>query len=141
MLARPVSWHWVIAVAEVGLSTPSVYAELDRLRAAGAAEPPLGSADALLAALRQRDPGVLAAALANDLQPAALSLRPALATTLAAGRKAGALAGLVSGSGPTCLFLARDATAARALASDLADSDTCRTALAATGPVPGARVV
>ena len=141
VLARPVSWHWVIAVAEVGLSTPSVYAELDRLRAAGAAEPPLGSADALLAALRQRDPGVLAAALANDLQPAALSLRPALATTLAAGRKAGALAGLVSGSGPTCLFLARDATAARALASDLADSDTCRTALAATGPVPGARVV
>jgi 4-diphosphocytidyl-2-C-methyl-D-erythritol kinase len=141
VLARPVTWHWVIAVAEVGLSTPAVYAELDRLRIAGAADPSLGSPDALLAALRQRDPAVLAAALGNDLQPAALALRPALAATLAAGRKAGALAGLISGSGPTCLFLARDAARAKALAAELADSDTCRTALTATGPVPGARVV
>ena len=141
VLARPVNWHWVIAVAEVGLSTPSVYAELDRLRAAGAAEPPLGSADGLLAALRQRDPGVLATALGNDLQPAAQSLRPALAATLTAGRKAGALAGLISGSGPTCLFLARDAEHATEVAVQLSGADVCRTVARAAGPVPGATVV
>jgi 4-diphosphocytidyl-2-C-methyl-D-erythritol kinase len=141
VLARPVTWHWVIAVAEVGLATPAVYAELDRLRAAGDAQPPLGAPDELLGALRQRTPRVLAAALGNDLQAAALSLRPALVATLAAGQKAGALAGLVSGSGPTCLFLARDAGHASQLATELAKSDTCRMALTVTGPVAGARVV
>ncbi len=141
VLARASAWHWVIAVAEVGLSTAAVYAELDRLRAAGAADPPLGPPDGLLGALRQRDPAVLAAALGNDMHAAALSLRPSLAATLAAGQKAGALAAMVSGSGPTCLFLARDAGHASALAGELADSGTCRTALTATGPVAGARVV
>jgi len=141
VLARSTTWHWVVAVADEGLSTPSVYAELDRLRSTEPVEPELGPPDALLAALRQREPGVLAAALGNDLEPAALSLRPSLAGTLAAGRKAGALAGLVSGSGPTCVFLASDGTRAAALAAELAASATCRTALVATGPVPGARVV
>jgi len=141
VLARPVTWHWVVAVAEVGLSTPAVYRELDRLRATGTADAPLDNPDGLLGALRQRDPAVLAAALGNDLQAAALSLRPGLAATLAAGRTAGALAAMVSGSGPTCLFLTRDANQARTLAAELADGDTCRTAQTATGPVAGARVV
>ena len=140
VLARSSSWHWVVAVADEGLSTPAVYGELDRLRAADAAEPPLGAPDELLAALRQRDPAVLAAVLGNDMQVAALSLRPALAGTLAAGRKAGALAALVSGSGPTCVFLAKDGTHATALAAELGAGDTCRSALVATGPVAGARV-
>lgn len=142
VLARSTTWHWVVAVADDGLSTPAVYAELDRLRTADdAPEPNLGPPDELLAALRQRDPAVLAAALGNDMQAAALSLRPSLAGTLAAGHKAGALAGLVSGSGPTCVFLAADGTHATALAAELAAGDTCRTALVATGPVPGARVI
>jgi 4-diphosphocytidyl-2-C-methyl-D-erythritol kinase len=141
VLARSNAWHWVVAVADGGLSTPVVYGELDRLRAEDLAEPPLGAPDELLVALRQRDPVILATALGNDLQAAALSLRPALASTLASGRKAGALAAMVSGSGPTCLFLARDAGHATALATELADSDTCRTALVATGPVFGARVI
>jgi 4-diphosphocytidyl-2-C-methyl-D-erythritol kinase len=54
---------------------------------------------------------------------------------------AGALAGMVSGSGPTCLFLARSAAQAAAVASELTDSSVCRAALAVTGPVPGARVL
>jgi 4-diphosphocytidyl-2-C-methyl-D-erythritol kinase len=141
VLARSTSWHWVVATADGGLSTPAVYQELDRLRVTGLAGAPLGLPDELLAALRQRDPTVLAAALGNDLQSAALSLRPALAGTLAAGQKAGALAALVSGSGPTCVFLARDAAHAATLAAELADSGACRTALVATGPVAGARVV
>jgi 4-diphosphocytidyl-2-C-methyl-D-erythritol kinase len=141
VLARPTTWHWVVAVAESGLATPGVYAELDRLRASHAAPPPLGSTDDLLAALRQRDPEVLADALGNDLQAAALSLRPALADVLKAGRAAGALAGLVSGSGPTCVFLAEDGPAAGFIAAELAGAGVCRDAFTTTGPVAGARVL
>ncbi|HEX5542259.1 MAG TPA: 4-(cytidine 5'-diphospho)-2-C-methyl-D-erythritol kinase [Micromonospora sp.] len=141
VLAQPTSWHWVVALADTGLSTPAVYHEIDRLRAAGTAPAPLASADALLAALRQRDPAVLGAALGNDLQPAALSLRPALAQVLRAGQEAGALAGIVSGSGPTCVFLAADATDAERLATELAAAGVCHQTRTAHGPVAGARVV
>jgi len=140
VLARATSWHWVLAIAEGGLSTPDVYASLDELRATGAAPPPLGSTDELLAALRQRDPAVLARSLGNDLQPAALALRPSLADTLRAGERAGALAGLVSGSGPTCVFLARDGSDAAGIAAALEESGACRSAVATHGPVAGARV-
>ena len=139
VLARPSSWHWVVAAAEGGLSTPDVYAELDRLRAEGAAPPPLGSTDDLLAALRQRNPAVLAEVLGNDLEAATLSLRPELAATLATGRKAGALAGLVCGSGPSCVFLAQNAPRAAEIAAELNKSGTCRVALPLFGPVAGAR--
>ncbi len=141
VLARASLWHWVLATADGGLSTPEVYRELDRMRATGTAPEPLGSPDDLLAALRQRDPEVLADHLGNDLQPAALSLWPALRDTLDAGTDAGAVAALVSGSGPTCVFLARGESHARTLAAALAGSGTCRDATAAAGPVPGARVV
>jgi 4-diphosphocytidyl-2-C-methyl-D-erythritol kinase len=149
VLARPNSWHWVVAIADGGLSTPDVYRELDRLREVGqasslpghASNPLLGSADQLLAALRQRDPAVLGAALDNDLQAAALSLRPGLADVLKAGHAAGALAGLVSGSGPTCVFLAADGPHATRIAEDLTAAEVCRAARTAHGPVPGARVI
>ncbi|MEV0606868.1 4-(cytidine 5'-diphospho)-2-C-methyl-D-erythritol kinase [Polymorphospora rubra] len=141
VLARPSTWHWVVAVADGGLSTPEVYREIDRLRDTGTAPAALGSADRLLAALRQRDPAVLGAALGNDLQPAAVSLRPALADVLDAGRAAGALACLVSGSGPTCVFLAADAADARRIAAELATTGVCREARTAHGPVAGARIV
>jgi 4-diphosphocytidyl-2-C-methyl-D-erythritol kinase len=140
VLAPSHSWHWVLAIADDGLPTPAVYAELDRLRQHSAALVEAGSPDALLAALRQRDPDVLATVLANDLQAAALALRPGLAGTLSAGLDAGALAGLVSGSGPTCVFLAADARHAAVLASSLESAGVCREVRAAAGPVPGARV-
>ena len=94
-----------------------------------------------MAALRQRDPEVLAAALANDMQPAALELRPELGETLRAGQAAGALAAMISGSGPTCVFLARDASHASTLAASLDARALCRGVIAATGPVAGARVL
>lgn len=131
------AWHWVLAVAEEGLSTPTVYKTFDELGAQSEAGPP----DGLLAALRQKDPDVLAAHLANDLQAAALHLRPELRGVLDAGLDAGALAGLVSGSGPTCVFLAEDARHAALLAADLEASDCCRAVRTAVGPVPGARVL
>ncbi|WJK40813.1 4-(cytidine 5'-diphospho)-2-C-methyl-D-erythritol kinase [Solwaraspora sp. WMMA2056] len=141
VLARPTTWHWVVAVADGGLSTPQVYAELDRLRAVGAAPAPVGPADDLLAALRQRDPHVLAGALGNDLQPAAVSLRPALTRVLDTGVAAGALAGLVSGSGPTCVFLTADGADAQTVAGALTDAGVCRTVHLVHGAVAGARLV
>ena len=141
VLAGGQTWHWVVVIADSGTSTPSVYRELDRLRTAGAAPPPAGSPDRLLAALRQRDPAILAGVLVNDLQPAALSLRPELRRTLDVGLDAGALAALVSGSGPTCVFLTADARDAEAVAKRLADGAAWRAVLTAPGPVAGARVV
>lgn len=140
ILARPTTWHWVLAVADGGLATPDVYRKLDELRAGAWAPTPLGDADKLMAALRQRDPEVLAAQLGNDLQPAALALRPELADVLKAGSDAGALAGLISGSGPTCVFLAADAAHASRIAAGLNAAEVCREAVTARGPVPGARV-
>ncbi|MEU5672897.1 4-(cytidine 5'-diphospho)-2-C-methyl-D-erythritol kinase [Micromonospora sp. NPDC050795] len=140
VLARATSWHWVVAIADVGLSTPAAYRELDRLRDSGAAGTPLGSTDALLGALRQRDPRVLARTLGNDLQDAALAMRPALADTLKAGEAAGALTGIVSGSGPTCVFLAATAADAERIAAELTTAGVCREARVAHGPVAGARV-
>jgi 4-diphosphocytidyl-2-C-methyl-D-erythritol kinase len=140
ILARPTTWHWVLAIADEGLSTPEVYRELDRLRDSAWPPTPLERPDALMTALRQRDPEVLGAVLANDLQPAAVSLRPALADVIKAGNAAGAVAGVVSGSGPTCVFLATDAAHARDVAAGLEAAGVCREARTARGPMPGARV-
>jgi 4-diphosphocytidyl-2-C-methyl-D-erythritol kinase len=140
ILARPTTWHWVVAIADGGLPTPQVYRRLDTLRESPFPPKALAGADDLMAALRQRDPAVLGAALGNDLQPAALALRPELAEVLAAGERVGAVAGLVSGSGPTSVFLAADAADAERLATALNAAGVCREAVAARGPMPGARV-
>ncbi|MEV6055484.1 4-(cytidine 5'-diphospho)-2-C-methyl-D-erythritol kinase [Streptomyces sp. NPDC052107] len=134
------TFHWVFAMAERGLSTPAVFREFDRLAEGREIPEPVASAD-LLQALAKGDVEALAAAVSNDLQPAALSLFPELADTLAAGRGAGAPAALVSGSGPTTAFLARDAESAEKVAAALRASGTCRSARSAAGPVPGAMVV
>ncbi|MEU3228379.1 4-(cytidine 5'-diphospho)-2-C-methyl-D-erythritol kinase [Streptomyces sp. NPDC006976] len=134
------AFHWVFAVADGGLSTPAVYREFDRLTAGTRVPGPVAS-DALLDALRTGDAKALAGALSNDLQAPALSLRPSLADTLAAGTDAGALAALVSGSGPTTAFLTEDAATAREVAAALTASGTCRTARTAASPAPGATVL
>ncbi|MGW1492981.1 4-(cytidine 5'-diphospho)-2-C-methyl-D-erythritol kinase [Streptomyces sp. NPDC002402] len=133
-------FHWVFAVADGGLSTPAVYGEFDRLTEGLAVPAPAASA-ALLDALRTGDAPSLAGALANDLQPAALSLRPSLADTLQTGTSAGALAALVSGSGPTTAFLTKDEESARSVAEALLASGTCREARVASSPTVGAKVV
>jgi len=133
-------FSWVFAMAERGLSTPAVFREFDRLTEGLDVPEPVASED-LLDALAGGDPDALAAAVSNDLQPAALSLFPELADTLAAGSAAGALAGLVSGSGPTTAFLARDTGSAVKIADALRGSGTCRTVRVASGPAPGATVI
>jgi 4-diphosphocytidyl-2-C-methyl-D-erythritol kinase len=142
------TYHWVLAFSAGGLATPEVYATCDRLRAARAgrsAGPPRAGppelSTALMAALRSASPAAVGPLLANDLQPAALSLRPGLRRTLAAGRELGATGAMVSGSGPTCAFLAADAGHARDLAVSLTGAGVCRAVVRVHGPVPGAAVV
>ncbi|MET9828536.1 4-(cytidine 5'-diphospho)-2-C-methyl-D-erythritol kinase [Streptomyces sp. NPDC006385] len=134
------TFHWVFAMAERGLSTPAVFREFDRLGEGTDIPEPVAS-EPLLDALAKGDPDALAAAVSNDLQPAALSLFPELVDTLAAGRGAGALTALVSGSGPTTAFLARDPESALKVAETLRASGTCRSVRTASGPAPGATVL
>jgi 4-diphosphocytidyl-2-C-methyl-D-erythritol kinase len=142
VLARN-TFHWVLAFADAGLSTPAVFAEIDRLReSTGRSLPPqLDDPEPVLAALASGDPARLAPLLGNDLQPAAMSLDPGLRRTLKAGTDAGALAGMVSGSGPTCAFLCASSTSAVDIGAELAGAGVCRTVRVASGPVHGARVV
>lgn len=141
VLARN-TFHWVLAFAKGGLSTPSVFAEIDRLRETERDAPPsLDDPEPLLAALASGNPAELAPLLGNDLQAAALSLDPELRRTLRAGTEAGALAGIVSGSGPTCAFLCSSASSAVDVATEMAGAGVCRTVRVASGPVQGARVV
>ncbi|MFJ2028770.1 4-(cytidine 5'-diphospho)-2-C-methyl-D-erythritol kinase [Streptosporangium sp. NPDC087985] len=135
-------FHWVFALADGGLSTARVYAECDRMReAAGEPVARPRASEPLLAALRGGDAKALGAELANDLQPAAVMLRPSLARTLDAGREHGALGALVSGSGPTCAFLAESETHAEELALSLKAMDVARDLITAYGPVSGPTVV
>lgn len=141
VLARN-TFHWVLAFGKRGLSTPKVFAEIDRLRADGRGKTPrLEEPEPLLAALASGDAEQLAPLLGNDLQSAALSLDSGLRRTLRAGEDAGALAGIVSGSGPTCAFLCASASSAIDVGVELAGAGVCRTVRAASGPVHGARVV
>jgi 4-diphosphocytidyl-2-C-methyl-D-erythritol kinase len=134
------TFHWVLAFAEGELLTPSVFSELDRLR--DAADPPrLADPGPVLGALAAGDPQQLAPLLGNELQAAAISLDPALRRALRAGKEAGALAGIVSGSGPTCAFLCTSAVSAVDVGTELSGAGVCRTVRVASGPVPGARVV
>ena len=136
-------WDWVLGIAGEGLSTPAVYAELDRLRAEGRVPggEELASPDPVIAALRSGPVPALAAALGNDLQPPALSLRPDLRRALRAASSAGAAGALVSGSGPTVAALAEDEDSAVRLTAALAGEGVYRTVRAVHGPVPGARLV
>ena len=148
-LAPATQYHWVLAFADGQLSTPAVYAALDRLRAARPADPGSGAGAgakpdldaALMSALRSGDAARVGQRLSNDLQPAAVSLFPALRKTLTAGLELGALGALVAGSGPTCVFLAANAERALELAVSLSGAGVCRSVARVSGPVPGAAVV
>lgn len=132
--------HWVLAIADEGLSTPAVYAECDRLRAQERVAEPVVS-ESLMQGLRSGDAQAVGRALANDLQSAALSLRPELGQVLQAGDDLGALGGIVSGSGPTLAFIVADEERALDLAVGLMSTGLVRSVKRAHGPVPGARVV
>lgn len=134
----PASWWWIAVPSTEGLSTPAVYRRFDALRP-DAPEAP-ASAEPLLAALATGEPLRLARALHNDLQEPAIDLRPELGDLIARGESEGALRGLVSGSGPTVVFLCDSADGARETAAGLAGAGH-DVVLTATGPVAGAHVL
>ena len=133
-------FHWVFALADGGLSTPEVYGKCDELRGDQAVPEPAVTSE-LLQALRSGDAQALAGAMHNDLQAAALALRPQLRSLLDSGLEFGALAAIVSGSGPTCAFLVRDDEHALDVAVALTATGSCRTVKRATGPANGAQVM
>ena len=134
------TYHWVLALSSVGLSTPAVYAECDRMRAELEIAAPQVS-DALMQSLLAADAEAVGRALSNDLQSAACSLRPALSLVLEVGRDYGALGAIVSGSGPTVAFLVADEDAGLDLAVALTASGVVGSVARALGPVPGAKVI
>ena len=143
------AYHWVFALAEEGLSTPAVFRRFDELAGAGASAS-AGSGggpavrdvpEALTAALRAGDARALAAALHNDLQVAAVDLRPELAEVIAVAEGAGALRAVVSGSGPTIAALVEDPGSAQRVSRALTTSGLVADVLRADAPVAGARVV
>jgi 4-diphosphocytidyl-2-C-methyl-D-erythritol kinase len=121
-LPEPARHAVVLLPGGGGLSTAEVFAEADRLG--------LGRTDAeldeLAVCLREAagagasplDYGDL---LANDLEPAARSLRPEIGEALDALREAGAPLVVMSGSGPTAVGLFPDLAAARRAAAGLDD--------------------
>ncbi|HLU29715.1 MAG TPA: 4-(cytidine 5'-diphospho)-2-C-methyl-D-erythritol kinase [Glycomyces sp.] len=131
------TWHWVVATTETQISTPECYKEVDRLREDGIGrfsadvEPIVRAFEAGVGA------DVLAHLLVNDMEAAAVSLRPQLASLMHGGLEEGALAAHVSGSGPTVLFLASDVKHAVALARRLRMRGGARSIHLARGPVPG----
>jgi 4-diphosphocytidyl-2-C-methyl-D-erythritol kinase len=138
------TFQWVLALADFGMSTPDVYSELDKHRDRHSqdiypAEVKPQVDASVLQALRAGDAQMLAEVLHNDLQAPALHLEPELAAVIELGEENGALAGMVSGSGPTIAFLAADLDGALEL--QIALSAARLTVVRATGPVHGARIV
>ena len=134
------SYNWVLALSGQGLSTPSVYAECDRLREGLSISTPVVS-EQLMQAVRAGDAKALGKSLSNDLQPAACSLRPALRLVLDVGLDYGALGGIVSGSGPTVAFLVKDDEHAMDLTVALSSSGVISSVVRASGAVAGARII
>ncbi|HRA05969.1 MAG TPA: 4-(cytidine 5'-diphospho)-2-C-methyl-D-erythritol kinase [Propionicimonas sp.] len=132
------TYHWVLAFSAAELSTPAVFAKFDEL---GLAVEPLEAPPEILNALVSGDVHALGKSLVNDLEPAALALRPQLGQVLEAGRELGAIAAMVSGSGPTVAFLAANEPSAVDLSVKLSSLGICRAVKRVSGPVPGARLV
>lgn len=131
------TFHWTLALSHAGLSTPAVFKEFDRISGPQDTSIPV----ALLEALRAGDSEGVGAAMINDLEPAAISLQPTLARTLEIGLAAGALGAIVSGSGPTCAFLAGSDAHSHELAETLSVFSGVRAVRRAYGPVAGAQVL
>ncbi|KAJ5383812.1 Ribosomal protein S5 domain 2-type fold subgroup [Penicillium concentricum] len=138
------TWNWVLGVPAAGLSTKSVFERFDHILARSP------SAGKVYLENRQNcievpwgthHPQHLISQLVNDLEGPSTELLPDIEIALHAGKAAGAVASLMSGSGSTCAFLARDETHARSLMMELQRETVFKDVLMASGPVEGARVL
>lgn len=143
MLTRG-TYHWCFIASHQGLSTPEVFNKLDDMRAANPDDPALQPtldvtevAQALVSGKTHR----LAQVLRNDLQPAALSLRPDLRKTIQVGKQAGAVAGIVSGSGPTIALLCEDAEQAEEVRTHVTLELPKTRGYVASTPAPGVQLL
>ena len=134
------SYWWVVVPSDEGLSTPAVYGELDRLRPDLAPDAHAAHPDALLQALTIGDTYDVAASMRNDLEDAALSLRPELAERMALVRRHSRDAVMLSGSGPTILAISQTQDDARETRAALLEAGV-PVVHVALGPVAGAHVV
>lgn len=112
--AAPGPYYWTFALQDEGLSTAAVFKHFDAtVQAPPMADMPPGQ---LLAALEAGDVAEVSRHIRNDLQATAIDLRPELGQLIDLAKKAGALAAMVSGSGPTVAAL----SASRAVAERVA---------------------
>ncbi|CAI7620722.1 unnamed protein product [Penicillium pancosmium] len=138
------TWNWVLGVPYHGLSTKAVFAQYDEIlaqsdnpeeeylsRRQGCIETPWGTTD----------PEKLLSELVNDLERPSSELLPDIPTALRAGKTAGAIRSLMSGSGSTCAFLAKDEAHAKSLMIELQKLDIFRDVRMASGPVEGVKVI
>ncbi|MFM5951226.1 MAG: 4-(cytidine 5'-diphospho)-2-C-methyl-D-erythritol kinase [Micrococcales bacterium] len=129
--------HIVLITSAGGLSTPTVYAKLDELREGANLVPETAPQEPkeLIAALAAGDIGAIARLAHNDLQWAALELKPELQDIIDRAKAAGALTALVSGSGPTVFAIASDSKTAHLIAEEFGSA-----AVVTSGPATGARL-
>ncbi len=133
------SFTWVVATSFGQLSTPAVYQRFDEIHGGETMAPRVPAR--LMAALRAGDRQGVGSALHNDLQRPAISLMPELDLLLEAGRDFGAIGAMISGSGPTTVYLARDYDHGLELAVMLMTTGLCRSTKVAGAPAHGARIV
>ena len=138
-------YHWAIATDKRGLSTPEVFRQLDQQRAAASEASPkaarAGSPEGLIAALRTGNPEEVGKLLVNDLQAPAISLLPSLRETLKAAEEAGAIAAIVSGSGPTVAMLCASADDAVEVATAVSVAGKASSTMTTSSPAAAAGVI
>ena len=139
------TYHWAIATDKRGLSTPSVFKQLDQQRASAEVNSPraarAGSPEGLITALRGGDPNEVGKLLVNDLQAPAISLLPSLRETLRAAAEAGAIAAIVSGSGPTVAMLCASADDAVEVATAVSVAGKASSTMTTSSPAAAAGVI
>lgn len=137
-------FHWAMITNARGLSTGAVFAKLDEMRAADPEREALAphlDTEAVSQAMIGGDPHQLGPVLHNDLQPATLSLRPDLRAVHEAGMGAGAIAGIISGSGPTWAFLCADEDSAQEVVDEVSADIDAASGMVVTSPHNGAHLL
>ncbi|KAJ5715166.1 Ribosomal protein S5 domain 2-type fold subgroup [Penicillium malachiteum] len=137
-------WTWVLGVPYRGLSTKAVFQEYDRIlerTSSGEEDYLIRRQGCLETSWGSCPPEELLDALENDLELPSMQLLPDIRIALEAGRSAGAIASLMSGSGSTCAFLAKSEGHAGLLKEEIQRNEVFREVMVASGPVQGVELL